>query len=358
MPSPMSRLAMPAAVAASVIALAGCASTASGGGDDGTLQVVATTTQVGDFAREIVGDAAEVTQLLQPGQSAHAFDATPEALQALAEADVLVINGAGLEEWLDDTIEASGFDGDIIDASEDAHVHEGEHGDEEHGDDEHADDDEHGDDEHGDEEYADEDEHGDDEHHHDGLDPHIWSDPHNVIHMVETIGEGLADADGADEAAIEQGTSDYVAQLEDLDAWVHESIDQVPEADRLLVTNHDTFSYLAEATGITVVGSVMPAFDDNSSPSAADIDELVAAIEETGVQAVFSESSIDPSLAETIAAEADVEVYSGEDALYADSLGAEGTDGATYVGSQIHNVTLIVESWGAEPLAVPDTLTT
>lgn len=364
MPRTLTPIALPAALAASVIALAGCSTSADAGADDGTLQVVATTTQMGDVVREIVGDDAEVTQLLQPGQSAHSYDPTPEALTALANADVLVISGAGLEEWLDDTIEASGFDGELVDASADVHLHEGEAHD--HGDEEHAD--EH-DEEHADEsaeasepaasESAEEhaDEEGHDDHDHGGTDPHVWSDPHQVVHMAETIGAALATADSANADAIDASTADYVAQLEALDEWVHASIEQVPAEQRLLVTNHDTFSYLAEATGITIVGSVMPAFDDNAEPSAADIDALVAAIRESGVRAVFSETSIDPQIAETIASEADVEVYSGEDALYADSLGADGTPGETYVGSVIHNVTLIVESWGVEPLPVPDSLT-
>ncbi|QCR20471.1 metal ABC transporter substrate-binding protein [Agrococcus sp. SGAir0287] len=346
MPRRSSRLVLPVvALAASAVALAGCSTSAGAGAGDGTLRVVATTTQMGDVVREIVGDDAQVTQLLQPGQSAHSYDPTPEALTALANADVLVINGAGLEEWLDDTIEASGFDGELVDASADVHLHEGEAHD--HGDDEHAEE------EHADEATASD---GHDDHDHGGTDPHVWSDPHQVVHMAETIGAALAAADPADAAAIEASTADYVAQLEALDEWVHASIEQVPAEQRLLVTNHDTFSYLAEATGITIVGSVMPSFDDNAEPSAADIDALVAAIRDSGVRAVFSETSIDPQIAQTIASEADVEVYSGEDALYADSLGAEGTPGATYVGSVIHNVTLIVESWGVEPLPVPDSL--
>lgn len=363
-----SRLVLPAALAASVVVLAGCSSSSdAGGGDDGTLRIVATTTQMGDVVREIVGDDADVTQLLQPGQSAHSYDPTPEALTALANADVLVINGAGLEEWLDDTIEASGFDGELVDASADVHLHEGEghdHGDEEHADEEHADE-AHAEEsadasaepaasEPADEAHAEE---GHDDHDHGGSDPHVWSDPHQVVHMAETIGDGIAAVATPEQAeALEAATADYVAQLEELDAWVHGSIDQVPAEQRLLVTNHDTFSYLAEATGMTVVGSVMPAFDDNAEPSAADIDALVQAIRDSGVRAVFSETSIDPQIAETIASEAGVEVYSGEDALYADSLGAEGTPGETYVGSVVHNVTLIVESWGAEPLPVPDSL--
>jgi ABC-type Zn uptake system ZnuABC Zn-binding protein ZnuA len=122
------------------------------------------------------------------------------------------------------------------------------------------------------------------------------------------------------------------------------------------VTNHDAFTYFVDAYDITFVGSVIPSFDDNAEPSAAEIDELVATIRETGVKAVFSEASISPKTAETIAREAGVTVYSGDDALYGDALGAAGSDGETYLGSQEHNVRLILESWGVEPSALPDVL--
>lgn len=327
MPRTTIRLAWAAGLAASVAALAGCSTPVGADASDGALHVVATTTQMGDVVREIAGDDAEVVQLLQPGRSAHSYDPTPEALAALAEADVLVMNGAGLEEWLDDTIDASGFDGELVDASTDARLHESEAH-----------------------------QRDDDGHDHDGLDPHVWSDPSQVVRMAETIGAALARADAASADALEASTDDYVARLETLDTWVTDSIAQVPVEQRLLVTNHDSFAYLAEAQGITVVGAVMPAFDDAAEPSAADIDALVQAIRDSGVRAVFSETSIDPQLAETIASEAGVEVHSGDDALLVDALGAPGTLGATYVGSVVHNVTRIVESWGVEPLPLPDGL--
>ena len=111
-----SRLIVPALAAASVVTLAGCASNGTGA-DTGEPQVVATTTQVADFAGRLVGEQAEVTGLLEPGQSAHSFDPSAAQLMALGSADALVVNGGGLESWLDDAIAASGFDGVLIDAS-------------------------------------------------------------------------------------------------------------------------------------------------------------------------------------------------------------------------------------------------
>ena len=335
-----SKLLLPALAASAALVLAGCSATATNAaGSDDDLKVVATTTQIADLTRNIVGDAdgVTITQLIQPNQSAHSYDPSVADLTALGAADVLVINGVGLEEWLDDAIEASGFDGVTIDSDEGITIQGDEAGhDDEAGDDEAAHDDE-----------------AEHEHDHSGGNPHIWTDVKNAEAMVATIADGLAgaSADHADEFAANEAA--YTAQLAALEGWIHENIDAVPADERLLVSNHDAFGYFTAAYGITYVGSVIPSFDDNAEPSAAEIDALVAAVKATGVKAVFSEASINPKAADTIAAEAGVAVYSGDDALYGDSLGPADSDGATYIATQLHNVSLILETWGVTPSAVP-----
>ncbi|WP_368497928.1 metal ABC transporter substrate-binding protein [Herbiconiux sp. A18JL235] len=344
-------LIVPVLLSASALALAGCASGASStdagstSAAAGGLKVVATTTQVADFTREIAGDAASVTQLIQPNQSAHSYDPSAADLSALASADVLVINGAGLEEWLDDAISASGFDGVTIDASTGIQLSEETAGDD------HAHEEGSTEDDHAHEE-GEAHEEGDD-HAHEGGNPHIWTDPSRAEQMVATIEAGLAVADPAAASDFTTNADAYEKKLAELDGWIRENVDQVPADKRLLVSNHDAFTYFVDAYGITYVGSVIPSFDDNAEPSAAQIDELVAAIKATGVKAVFSEASISPKAADTIASEAGVKVYSGDEALYGDSLGPAGSDGATYLDSQIHNATVILESWGATPSALP-----
>ncbi|WP_198416900.1 MULTISPECIES: metal ABC transporter substrate-binding protein [unclassified Cryobacterium] len=311
------RFVLPVLAAATALLLAGCAPTGgvdSGAADD--LQVVATTTQVADFTRNVVGDTVgvSVTQLILPNQSAHSFDPSVADLTALGAADVLVINGVGLEEWLSDAISASGFDGVTITAATGVEVLGGT---EKSG------------------------------------NPHIWTDVSNAETMVQTIADGLGAASVDQAADFAANAAAYRGRLAELDTWIRTNIDAVPAAERLLVSNHDAFTYFTEAYGITFVGSIIPSFDDNAEPSAAAIDKLVADIKATGVKAVFSEASISPKAADTIATEAGVAVYSGEEALFSDSLGAKGSDGATYIDSQVHNVTLILESWGATPTAVP-----
>ncbi|GAA1761953.1 hypothetical protein GCM10009747_21520 [Agromyces humatus] len=345
-------------LATAALVLAGCASPGASDSREGP-SIVATTTQVGDFTRELVGSSAEVAQLLSPGQSAHGFDPSAGQLLALSNADALVVNGGGLESWLDDAIAASGFSGVLIDASEGIELYgTGDHGDEPaaaaaDGHDDHASDGDAGDVHADDAGAAADDQAGHD--HGDG-NPHIWTDPALAERMVENIAHGLAEVPGVDDAEVEANETDYAAQLDALDAWISENVATVPVEQRLLVTNHDAFTYFVDAYDVTFVGSIIPSFDDNAEPSAAEIDDLVAQIGDTGVRAVFSEASISPKAAETIAAESGVTVYSGDDALYGDSLGQPGTEGDTYLGSQVHNARLILDSWGVEPSALPAAL--
>ncbi|MBO1770234.1 metal ABC transporter substrate-binding protein [Agrococcus sp. TF02-05] len=354
---PTQTTALLSTVGAAALVLTGCAGSAIGAGSaEDRLEIVATTTQLADIAREVVGDEAQVTSLLRPGASAHSFDPGPAALAAVASADLLVVNGAGLEGWLDSTVEASGFAGTLVDTSEGIDLivaghdpHEGhDHGDESHGDGH-----EHDDEAHADHDHAHEpDDHAG--HDHGEFDPHVWTDPANAIAQAEAIRDAVTAADP--DADIDASAAAYLDRLAELESWMRASIEQVPVEERLVVTTHDTFGYLERAFDVQVVGTVLPSLDDSADASAAHIDGLVAEIRATGTPVVFSENAIDPQLAATIAREAEVELRQGEDALAADALGPEGSPTGTYIGSQLHNTTAIVTAWGAEPLPVPGSL--
>lgn len=307
------------AVVGTVLALSGCASPASTTATD-SLAVVAATTQVADFSRQVAGTAGTVAGLVQANQSVHGFDPSAKNLLDLGAADVLVTSGVGIESWLDDAIQASGFQGTVIDASTGVTLLPSV---EASG----------------------------------ANDPHIWTDPANAILMIQNISAGFAAADPAQAPAFEANAASYVEKLTALNEWITANVDQVPVAERLLVTNHDAFTYFYTAYDITFVGSIIPSLDDNAEPSAAELDTLIAAIKASGTKAVFSEASLSPKLAETIAQEADVTVYSGDNALYSDSLGAAGSAGETYLSATIHNVTVLMDSWGYVALSLPATLT-
>jgi zinc/manganese transport system substrate-binding protein/manganese/iron transport system substrate-binding protein len=297
-----------------------------------------------------VGNDGVVSGLILPNSSAHQFDPSAKNLLDVGDAQALVANGAGLEPWLQDLMDAGAFSGDLVVASdgivlqEGGHDHADEHAGEEHAGEEHAGE-EHAGEEHAGEEHAGEEK--------TAQDPHVWTAPQNAIAMVNNIARGLSDVrpDLADTFA--KNAAAYVEKLALLDTWATEAFASVAPEKRLLITNHDAFGYFVDAYGITYVGSIMPSLDDNAEPSAQEIDALIERIKQEGAVAVFSESTLSDKLATTIAREAQVAVYSGDDALYADSLGPEGTDGATYLGATIHNVTVLVTAWGGTVPPLP-----
>ena len=299
----MSRWAILVAVLGVVVA-GGCSREQPAGSADQShgriLRVVATTTQVADFARNVGGDRVQVTSLLKPNLDAHDYEPSPADVEAIAHADLVLENGAGLETWLHDTITSSGFDGPLVDTSQGVRLRQigG------------------------------------------ATDPHIWQNPRNAQRMTANIDRALAAADPADARIFRANLAAYTKQLQALDAEVQRQIDSL--ANKKLVTNHDAFGYYIDRYGLQFVGSVIPSFDSSAELSGRDIRDLVAKIKATKVKAVFSETSLPPRTAETIGREAGVKVVEGEDALYGDSLGPPGSDGDTYLKMIRHNTRTIV----------------
>jgi ABC-type Zn uptake system ZnuABC Zn-binding protein ZnuA len=267
-------------------------------------RVVATTTQVADMAAIIGSDRVDLVRLLKPGIDAHDYEPSPADVEAIATAQLVVENGVGLESWLHDTIESSGYDGPVVDASQGVRLRQvgGE------------------------------------------PDPHIWQDPRNAMVMAANIERGLARADPESAGFYEDNLAGYLEDLRGLDAWVERQTAGL--ANRKVVTNHDAFGYYLNRYHLQLVGSVIPSFDSSAELSGRDIRDLVARIKATGVKAVFSETSLPPRAAETIGREAGVKVVTGTDALYGDSLGPPGSDGASYDMMIRHNTRTIVTNLG------------
>ena len=297
------RMVLLAACLAALLA-AGCSATgdATGEAAGGGLQVVATTTQLADIAANVGGDRVQVTSLLKPGVDAHDYDPSPADINTLARADLVLKNGVGLEEWLDDTIAGAGYQGQVVDASQGVRLRQvdGE------------------------------------------SDPHIWQDPGNAAVMAANVERGLAGAEPAGAATFQANLDAYAKQLQALDVDVARQIDSL--ANKKVVTNHDAFGYYLDRYGLELVGSVIPSFDTSTELSGKDVRDLVARIKATKVKAVFSETTLPPRAAQTIAAEAGVKVVVGEDALHGDALGPPGSDADTYVKMVRHNTATIVSN--------------
>jgi ABC-type Zn uptake system ZnuABC Zn-binding protein ZnuA len=301
----MSRRVLLAAVLGVVLA-GGCSTNKPAGSADGaqgrTFRVVATTTQVADFAANVGGDRVRVTSLLKPNLDAHDYEPSPADVEAIARADVVLENGAGLESWLHDTIASSGFQGPVVDTSQRVRLRMAGG----------------------------------------ATDPHVWQNPRNAMVMAATIERALAAADPADAGRFQANLAAYTRQLQALDSEVQRQIDSL--ANKKLVTNHDAFGYYVDRYGLQLVGAVIPSSDSSAELSGRDIRDLVAKIKATRVKAVFSETSLPPRTAETIGREAGVKVVEGEGALYGDSLGPAGSDGDTYLKMIRHNTRTIVSN--------------
>ncbi|CAA9220966.1 MAG: Zinc ABC transporter, substrate-binding protein ZnuA [uncultured Acidimicrobiales bacterium] len=298
-----------------LLGLAGCSgedrlSGASGskdGGSKGGVTVVATTTQLADFATIVGGDHATVYGVLKANIDPHDYEPSPADVQQLGAADVIVKNGLDLEGWFEDTIKAAAPKGQIIEAGDGIEVRKA----------------------------------GDEEEHPEG-DPHIWHSPANAKIMVNGIEEALSKAAPEHAGAYQRNEAEYIDQLDALDAEVRGQVARL--ANKKVVTNHDAFGYYLDHYGLEFVGSIIPSFDTQAELSADNISDIVANIKSSGVKAVFSESSLPPKTAEAIGKEAGVKVVAGEDALYGDTLGPEGSGGDSYLKMIRHNTKALVDN--------------
>ena len=293
--------------------LAGCG-TASAPADEATLSVVATTTQVGSIVEEIGGDDVALSVLLQPGVEAHDFEITPAAGAAIEGADLILRSGAGLELWLDEAITTIGGADRVRDLSEGIELRMPDQGDAHKSDEATADREE-------------------------GVDPHYWLAAPNAIRMVEKTRDALAEAAPEAADAIGERAAVLIGRIEAADAAIRVLLDEIPQNRRLIVTDHDALGYFIDEYGLTFGGSVFPSLDVTAEPSARDIEELVATIREHDIRAIFTESAVNPALAEAVAAETDARLV--DDPLYTDSLGPPGSGAETLDGMMLYDAQVI-----------------
>lgn len=298
---------------ASVLAVALFLSACVPGSDsEDMLKVVVTTTILGDVVRNVVGERAEVEVLMPVGVDPHEFQVSARQAQAIQTADLVVANGLGLEASLVQVLDSARSDGanvfEIGPLLQPVSMNRGEC-----------------------------DPTSDDYSEESGCDPHIWFDPSRVARAAMLIAEQVdrIDASGDWGAA----AAEYGEVLMGTDAEIAQILAAIPEANRVLVTNHDALGYFAERYGLIVIGTVVPGGSTLGEPSSAELAALVATIREYRVTAIFAESIQPAVLARAVADEVGSSVVVVE--LYTDSLGAEGTDADTLVGLLITNARLI-----------------
>ena len=306
-------------VVAAALGLAGCgggaATPTTAPGGCLPVEIVATTSILGDVVRNVAGHAARVEVLIPPGADPHSFSASASQAAALRRAGLVVANGLGLEAGLGDALAAAADDGvTVVEAASfvEALPFAG----------------------------------GPGEGHDDAgtLDPHLWTDPRRMAAVAVGLGEALAAADPACAAAHRTAAAAYAGDLEDLDAEVESLLAGIPAERRRLVTSHQTLGYFADRYGFEVLGAIIPGGATYAEPSPADLAALVELLRREGIRAVFAENIRPAALADALAAELGQEV--AVVTLFTDALGGPGSGAETYVSMQRLNAERIAAALG------------
>ena len=318
------------------------------------MPVVATFSILGDMVKRIGGEHVAVTTLVGPDGDTHVYQPTPADARAVSEATILVVNGLQFEGWLDRLIDASDFDGMRVVATDgiepiafdDDHDDDGSHDDhaEEAGHDDHHDHEEHAeagthdhDDDHEDEAHAEGDDH--DHHHHGAFDPHGWQSLGNAAAYIDNITAALAQADPANAVDFHRNRATYGAEIEALDAEIHEIVAALPADRRTVVTSHDAFQYFGRDYGLTFLAP--QGLSTESEASAQDVARLIERIRDEGISAVFLENITDGRLLEQIANETGATIGG---TLYPGALSGPDGPAPTYLDMMRHNATTLAQA--------------
>jgi manganese/iron transport system substrate-binding protein len=178
-------------------------------------------------------------------------------------------------------------------------------------------------------------------HHHDEGDPHFWLDPTNVVTYVANIRDGLISVDPAGAEVYRANAERYIAQLNELDRFIASEVAAIPEANRKLVTNHESFGYFADRYGFRIIGTIVPGVSTGVSPSAQQLARLIERVRDAGARVIFLETGANPQLAEQLARETGLTIVSD---LYTHSLSEADGPAPTYIDMMRYNVKRIVEA--------------
>jgi zinc/manganese transport system substrate-binding protein len=267
-----------------------------------TLDVVASFSVLGEIVQEVAGDRAVVHTLVGPDGDAHTFEPTPNDAKTVAGAGLVIVNGLGLEKWMERLIAASGYKGKVVVASEGVRsrmmVEDGA----------------------------------------DVTDPHAWQNIANGRLYVRNIAKALAAADPPDADYFNARAESYEATLSALDSWVRQEIAQVPQPKRRVITTHDAFGYFGAAYGVTFLAP--EGLSTDAEPTAGGLAKLIDQVRRDKIKALFLENITSPQLMQTIAQETGVPLGGG---LFSDALSPPDGPAPTYVDMFKNNLPKLVD---------------
>ncbi|MEA2759177.1 MAG: zinc/manganese transport system substrate-binding protein [Methylobacteriaceae bacterium] len=267
------------------------------------LKAVASFSILADLVKQVGGEHVDVTAIVGPDGDAHVFQPSPLDAKAVADAQLVVINGLGLEGWTARLIQSSGTKAPVVVASKGVRPLQGEG--EEAG----------------------------------KADPHAWQSIANAKIYVANIRDGLMSADPADKADFEANAKSYLARLDQLEAEVKAAIASIPQRNRKIITTHDAFGYFARAYGMSFIAP--QGVSTETEPSAKDVAKIIRQIKAQRIPAVFLENISDDRLMQQIARETGARIG---DKLYSDALSKPGAGAATYVDMMHNNVAAFMKA--------------
>ncbi len=319
-------------IGAGVLLAAACASddVTDASTDDRTPTVVASMSIWADVVENVTCNGlVQVESLAPPGVDTHTYEPSLRDRAKMDDANMIVVNGLGLEASLEDTLDAVAADGTPVFVIGD-HIEPLTAADSEDDQSDDPPDDES--DDHADEADA----HGHD--HEGGADPHIWFDPVRISGTLDELADTIAEATGLPEAELAACTQDYKDALRDAHTDIVDLVEGLAPEQRVLVTNHDSLRYFADRYGFRVVGTVIPAATTAAEASIARLEELAHVIEHEGVVAIFGDTTHASATLDELASQAGVVVVS----LHTDSLGPARSAHSSYIGLLTTNAKAIV----------------
>lgn len=257
------------------------------------LHVVASFSILADMARNVAGDEATVTSIVPAGTDLHGYEPSPRDVRSVAGADLILINGLGLEGWLENLLRSADAKAPVVAVSGGVTPL----------------------------------------HHGNMADPHAWQDIANGQRYVLAIAQALSRIDPAHAAVYQQNASSYNQTLGELAAWTKAQIGAIPAAQRRAITSHDALHYFGAAYGIELIPA--QGLSTEGEISAGHMATIIDQIRKEHIRALFLENMSNPRLIQQLAEETHA-IIGG--VLYSDSLSPSGEGGDTYISMFRHNV--------------------
>jgi zinc/manganese transport system substrate-binding protein len=273
------------------------------------VKVLASFSILADLVREVGGERVEVSTLVGANTDMHGFQPTPAHVKAVASAQLVVINGLGLEGWADRLVKSANYKGARVVATKGVKALTAET--EGHG-------------------------HNHKHKHSDRYDPHAWQEVANVKIYVANIRDALIGVDPAGKEIYAKNATAYLQKLDALEAEIKQLFAGKSEKERRVITSHDAFHYFGDAYGIEFLAA--QAAGGDTQPSARDVARLIQQIRKEGVKAIFVENISNPRIIEQIAKETGAKIGG---TLYSDALSEASGPAATYLDMMRHNAKTI-----------------